>query len=290
METFLQDLRYGARMLVRSPAFTIVAVLSIALAVAANSTVFAVVNALLLRPIPGVNNERLVRVYMNHHSPFTWNELSFFRERAMTFRAGSNDPNERIRTSLVTRGFFPLLGVRMALGRSFDVNEGSAEATAPVAVLSHTFWRRRFGGDSSVIGRVVTVSGQPVTIVGVAAPNFRSSVLGWTPELLLPFASAPLLTGTALTDFGGSMYSTARLKPGVSEATASAELESIMRELARTDSVQYERTTVRLDHTRGVNAELRTPTAAASAFLMGMVALVLLIACANVANLMLGRA
>lgn len=303
METFLQDLRYGARTLLRNPAFAIVSVLSIALAVAANATVFSVVNATLLRPIPGIASDRLVRVYIDHHSPFSWRELDWFRERAksfehivterngaMSFRASAADANERIRTSLVSRGFFPGLGVPLALGRGFDVDERSAEATQPVAVLSHRFWQRRFGGDSSVIGRVVSVSGHPVTVVGVAAPAFRSSVLGWMPEMFLPFASAPLLTGTRIEDFGGGMYTTARLARGIAESAGEAQLVLLMQELARTDPARYERTTVRLDHIRGVNAELRAPAAAASVFLMGMVGLVLLMACANVANLLLGRA
>jgi len=302
-ETLLQDVRYGARMLRRSPGFTFVAVLSIALAMAANSTVFSVVNAILLRPIPGADNHGLVRVYLNHHGALSWRELSWLRgntsafqhivtERngAMAFRAASDAPNERIRTSLVTRGFFPALRVPMVLGRDFDVDEASADAARPVAVLSHGFWQRRFGGDSGVIGRVVFVSGHAATVVGVATPDFRSSVVGWAPELFLPFASAPLLTGTPLDDFGGGMYSTARLRPGVSRSAGNTELGVLMRRLAATDTARYARTTLRTDHTRGVNAELRTPAAAASVFLIGMVAVVLLVACANVANLLMGRA
>lgn len=302
MDTLLQDIRYGLRMLLRGPAFTLVAVLSIALAMAANSTVFSVVNAMLLRPIPGADNDGLVRVYLNHHGALSWRELSWFRtgssafshivtERngAMAFRAGAGDANERIRTSLVTRGFFPALRVPMALGRPFDVDETSADAARPVAVLTHGFWQRRFGGDPGVIGRTVFVGGQAVTIVGVAVPEFRSSVVGWAPEMFLPFASAPVLAGTALEEFGGGMYSTARLKDGVSRAAGDAELATLMRRLVDSDTARYGRTTIRTDHTRGVNAELRTPTAAASTFLMGMVAVVLLVACANVANLLMGR-
>ncbi|MEO7520618.1 MAG: ADOP family duplicated permease, partial [Gemmatimonas sp.] len=178
----------------------------------------------------------------------------------------------------------------LAVGQPFDGDERSAEATKPVAVLSHAFWQRRFGGDSSIAGRTVSIAGHPVTIVGVLSRDFSSSVMGWTPDVLLPLAAAPTLTGIKLEDFGGSLYATARLRRDISAQQAGAELDVLMRGLARTDSARYERATVRLDHARGVNAELRGAVAAASAFLMGMVALVLLIACANVANLLLGRA
>lgn len=301
-ETLVQDARFALRSFVRSPAFTLVAALSIAVGVAANSTVFSLVNAALLRPIPGANATRLVRVYVNHHSPFSWRDLSWFRDRAksfdglvgersgaMSFQLGANHA-ERVRTSLVTNGFFTTLGVPIALGRPFGGDERTASASLPVAVLSHQFWMRRFGGDSSIVGRTVSIAGQPATIVGVLGADFHSSVIGWTPEVLLPLAAAPALTGTKLEDFGGSLYATGRLRPGVRASEAAAELDVLMSSLARTDSARYERMSVRLDHTRGVNAEMRTPVAAASAFVMGMVALVLLIACANVANLLLGRA
>jgi predicted permease len=303
LETFLYDLRHAARGLRRSPAFTAVATISIALGVAANTTVFSAVNAVLFRAIPGTHADRLVRMYVNHHSPFDWRDLSWFRQQAtsfdyivgerygaMSFRASPSAESERIHSSYVTHGFFRALGVRMTLGRGFDVDEMSGDATQPVTVLSHSFWQRRFAGDSTIVGHTVFVSDKPLTVVGVLAPAFRSSVILWAPDVLMPFAVAPIITGRPLDDFGGSFYTTARLKLGVSRATAGNELNVLMARLARTDSARHEGMTVRLDHIRGVNAELRVGVAAASAFLTVMVAMVLLIACANVANLLLGRA
>jgi predicted permease len=303
LETFLYDLRHAARGLRRSPAFTIVATLSIALGVAANTTVFSAINAVLFRPIPGTHADRLVRMYVNHHSPFDWRDLSWFRQRAtsfdyiigeryaaMSFRASPSAESERIHASYVTRGYFPALGVTMALGRAFDVDEPSNDGTQSVAVLTHSFWQRRFAGDSAVIGRTILVSDKPLTVVGVAGPDFRSSVILWAPDVLIPFAVAPILSGQRLEEFGGSFYATARLKRGVDERTATNELRVLMTQLASSDSVRHDGMTVRLDHVRGVNAELRVGVAAGSAFLMVMVAMVLLIACANVANLLLGRA
>jgi predicted permease len=302
-ETFLYDVRHGARGLRRSPVFTFVAAISIALGVTANATVFSVVNAVLLRGIPGTHADGLQRLYMNHHSPMEWTELAWFRDRAktfqnligerygvMAFRVDAGAEPERVRSSYVTSGFFPTLGVRMALGRPFDVNEAERVGVDPVTVISHSFWQRRFAGDSNILGRRVSIADRPFTIVGVTAPEFRSSQVGWAPEVFVPFAMAQVITGQRLDEFGGSFYTTARLASGVSQTVAGNEIRALMFQLARTDSARYAGRTVRLDHTHGVNAELRGGVAAGSIFLMAMVAMVLLIACANVANLMLGRA
>jgi predicted permease len=301
VESIAYDMRHAARGLRKNLAFTFVAAVSIGLGVAANTTVFSVVNAVLLRPIPGTHAPNLARVYVNHHSPFDWRDLRWFRERAMSleylvgerygamsFRATGGGDAERIHASYVTQGFFPALGVRTVLGRTFDVDE--TRGSEAVAVLSYSFWQRRFAGDSSVIGRRVFVSGSPITIVGIAAPEFRSSVILWTPDVLIPFSLATQLTGRRLEDFGGSFYATARLRPGVTRDAAEVELRGLMAQLAATDKQRYEGMTLRFDDTRGVNAELRGGAVAASAFMMAMVAVVLLIACANVANLLLGRA
>jgi len=302
LETVVQDVRYAARGLRRSPAFLVVATISIALGIAANATMFSVVNALLLRPIPGANADRLVRVYQNHHSPFQWEELSWLRDHAvsfdyivgeryqvMSFRPATNADAERARASFVTRGFFPALGVTMATGRAFDSDDRDA-AAPPVVVISYAFWQRRFAGDSAVLGRTISVADHPVTIIGVASPAFRSSVLGWAPELFIPHSIMPLLTGQPLAEFGGSFYTTGRLHRGVDMGSGEAELRGLARQLVLTDTARYGGMTVRLDHIRGVNAEERAGFAVGSAFLMTMVGLVLLIGCANVANMLLGRA
>src|SRR5262245_39652193 len=301
LETLAYDLRHAARGLRRSPVFTVVASLSIALGVAANTTIFSIVNTVLLRPIGGAHAGPLVHVYRNHHSALEWHEIAWFRANArsfeylvgerieaVSFRETSSAEPERIRAAFVTRGFFPGLGVRTALGRSFDADEitGTAE---PAVMLSYAFWQRRCAGDSSVIGRTISLGRQPVTIAGVTARDFRSSIFGWTSDVFVPFAIEPLLTARSLDDFGGSFYMTARLARGARASDADNELRVLTAALARTDSARYDRTTFRVDNVRGINAELRQFITIASVFLMTMVAMVLLIACANVANLLLGR-
>ena len=303
LDTLRYDVRYALRGLRRSVAFTVVAVVSIALGIAANTTVFSVVNALLLRPIPGARADRLLRVYVNRHSPFEYTDLAWLRDRsksleymfgertsAMSFRASAASEDERIRTAYVTRGYFPALAPRFALGHPFDVDEARDGGRSAVVVLTNSFWQRQFAGDSSVIGRQIIIAAHPVTVVGVLAPEFRTSVLSWSPDVFIPFSLAPVLTGQKLDEFGGSFYTTARLKAGISQQQAEGELRGLMTQLARTDSVRYDGMHVQLDHVRGVNAEERVGVEAGSAFLMVMVAMVLLIACANVANLLLGRA
>jgi len=302
LETVVQDVRYAARGLRRSPAFTIVATISIALGIAANATIFSVANALLLRPIPGANADGLVRIYQNHHSPFQWDQLSWYRDhnrsfdyiigerhQSMSFRPALNADAERARGSFVTRDFFRALGVRMALGRAFDSDDRDA-AAPPVVVISYAFWQRRFAGDSTVLGRTVALADHPVTIVGIASPAFRSSVLGWTPDVFVPLSIMPVLTGQSLADFGGSFYTTGRLRRGIDMGAAEAELRGLTRQLVMTDTARYAGMTARLDHIRGVNAEDRAGFVVGSAFVMSMVGFVLLIGCANVANMLLGRA
>ncbi|HEU4631989.1 MAG TPA: ABC transporter permease [Gemmatimonadaceae bacterium] len=301
LDAFAHDVRYALRVLRRSPGFTLVAALSIALGVAANAAVFSVVNALLLRPIPGTTAPRLVRVYVNHHSPFDWRDLDWFRSRARSFEAIVGErtaamvmqvdggATERVRVGFVTSGFFDALGTRMTLGHRLGAGTGDDRDAPPAVVLSHRLWERRFGADPAIVGRTIRLAGHPVTVVGVAGPYFTSSVVGWIPDLWAPVGLTPLLGDAALEDVN-SLYTTARLRPGVTRDAAEAELRVLTARLAQTDTARYARFGVRLDHVRGVNAELRAPVAAAAGFLMVLVALVLLIACANVANLLLGRA
>jgi predicted permease len=181
-----------------------------------------------------------------------------------------------------------MLMVRPELGRLFDARD-SSEAT-PVTVISHAFWRDRLGSDSAVIGRALRVNDRPLTIIGVAPPEFASSIFLWRADLWVPPSVAPMFIGSSFDRWGGSLYTTARLADGVTLDRARATVMTLASRLMADSARAGERLSFRIEPARGIVVELRGPTVLASGFLMVVVAMVLLIACANVANLLLARA
>ena len=305
MGTLWQDIRYGVRMLWKSPGFTLVAVVALALGIGANSAIFSVVNAVLLRPLPYLEPERLVRVggtsarqpeAIGTHSPadfYDWREQSASFDSVAAYDGwspsltGAGEP-ERINAARVSASFFSVLKSEPALGRAF-LPEEEKRGQHRVVVLGHGLWQRRFGGAASVVGQQVELNGEAFTIVGVAAREFESpefTGLGAAepPELWAPFAP-----DLAQWTRGGRSVDAciARLKPGVSVGQAQAEMATIAARL----EAQYPETNknagVRLAslHEQLVGGSRR----ALLTFLVA-VGFVLLIACANVANLMLARA
>ncbi|MBV9772850.1 MAG: ABC transporter permease [Gemmatimonadetes bacterium] len=300
MDTLFQDLRYAARALRRSPGFTLAAVLTLALGIGANTTIFSAANAFLLRPVNAEHPERVVRVYRNEHSPLSYREYRYVREhntslagivgeRNATLAMNAPTGNERVYGMLVSGDYFRVLGVPAARGRTFDTPDAAAPGAYPEVVLSHRFWRRRFGGDPGVVGSTIRLNTHPYAVVGVAKQGYDGAYLGYAPDLWVPLAESRPLTGTDLAEVGGSMYVTARLKPGVSRQQAAGNLAALAAQLTRLDPSLREPVRLRVDSARGINAELRTPALAASAMLLAVVGLVLLIACANLSNLLLAR-
>lgn len=295
---FWQDLRYGLRMLVKNPGFTAVAVIALALGIGANTAIFSVVNTVLLRPLPYKDPERLVMVFEDsskHGFPrdtptaanyIDWRDQNQVFESIAAIAGGSfnltgvGDP-ERIVGYRVSASLFPLLGVSPQLGRWFTPDEDQAGANR-VVIMSHRLWQRRFGGDPSIIGKPLTLNGRSVTLVGIMPADFQFHTQ--EDELWVPIAFSKEEGQNRSSHFLDVM---ARLKPGVTLSQAQAEMSTIAARLQQ----QYPDTNtdvgsevVRLhEHVVG---DIRPSLL----ILLGAVGLVLLIACVNVANLLLARA
>jgi predicted permease len=289
-----QDVSYGLRMLRKNPAFTAITVLTLALGIGANTAMFSVVDSILLRPLPFPQADRLALVWEKppkgrQNSVSAANFLDW-REQNQAFRnlvgvtfdsfnlSGKDQP-ERVDGMRASWDIFDMLGIRPVLGRGFSADEDRAGAPH-VAVISHALWQRRYGGDQQVIGRSIIVDGKPCTVIGVMPASFR---FFFTPEMWMPLA---LDRGKATRDFH-YMIPIARLKDGVSLAQAQAEMNGIAKNIERTYPksnkgwgvfVQPMQESAVEDERQGVLV------------LFGAVGFVLLIACVNVANLLLAKA
>ena len=297
MDSFLQDLRYSLRKLVRAPAFTIVAVFTLALAIGATTAVFSLVDGVLLKSLPFRDPDRLVRVQsLNGQTPSSVSQPDFLDYRAQShtvspmaafamasanLTAAGAEPM-RVQLARVGAVWFDLLGVRPQLGRAFRDDEEKAGA-ARVAVLSQSIWRSRFGGDPKVLGTSIDIDGKPVTVVGVAPAgwNFPEQADIWSPLVFEGWEAQPDNRG------GHWLRLVGRLAPHVAVEQTGRELAKIADGLAK----QYPATNTR--YSAGVTPLLEAlvgPVRPALLALLGAVVFVLLIACANVANLMLVRA
>ncbi len=299
LEEFWQDLRYGARMLVKNPGFTLIAVITLALGIGANTAIFSVVYGVMLRPLPYHEPERLVRLWTdnaNEKNPkdgTSYPNLSDWRNQSRSFTEIANysgdlvfltagDAPEQVRIDRVSANLFPLLGVRPLFGRVFTPEE--EERRERVVVLSYGLWRRRFGGDPNIFGRTMEVNGQASQVIGVMPAEFFFSgkdTQFWEPATLTPRYDVARLGRTV-----DAWYVIGRLKPGVSVHEARAEMISIARRLSEAYPAENKGMSVTLmsalDHFTG-DFQL------ALWVLFGSVIFVMLIACVNVANLLLAR-
>jgi putative ABC transport system permease protein len=314
VQTLLQDLRYGLRMLRKSPGFTAVAVLTLALGIGANTSIFSVIDAMLLRPLPVRDPGQLVQVAQNASS-FSYPAFKRFRDENHVFSGvlavswlnqldiGIDGQTESVDAQLVSGNFFSLLGVGVAVGRTFSANEDKSPRQNPVAVISYGYWKRRFALDPSVVGKSITLNRTPFTILGVTPPEFSGIWLGYPADVYVPMMMEPAFhQDKSWLDQGDYHWIQimGRLKPGVSRAKALADLALIHRktleEVNTTDwSPEQARALLaqRLElvpASSGLTFGLRQEFSQPLSILMTMVGLVLLIACTNVANLLLGRA
>jgi predicted permease len=309
MDSWIKDLRFGFRTLIRRPIVTGVAILSIALGVGANGAVFSLVNGLLLRPPRGVEApDELVRVYQLRKS-FEWplglsvpdfrdlreataEQVSSIGGHTLDFFGLSLDgaPPRSVAGGVVLGDYFGTLGAQPSLGRLFGRAE--VDAHEPVVVLAHDFWRDQLAGDPQAIGRAVALDGQTFTIAGVAARGFVGNEALFAPDLWVPLSAVDRLRDQLEERDALSLRVTARLREGVSRALLEDRLTALSTTLAAEHPATNEGATLHAmpDADARIEAGLGGPMKLIAALLLVLVALVLLIACANVANLLLARA
>ena len=308
MEFIWQDMRYGARMLLKSPGFTVVAVLTLALGIGANTAIFSVVNFVLLRPLEYANPDQLVMVWERNtkkgwnESPTSFADFVDFRDNAKSvelvaftdtnFNLTGGDQPERVAGLRVSANLFSLLGVNPARGRWFAPGEDKPGA-GHVLILSYGLWQRSFGGNSNLVNQTVQLNGQSYTVVGVMPPTFKfppafsatttSEELISNADLWVPLTTddVPLIRNIRNLKMIG------RLKAGVAPQQAQAEINSIASRLAR----EYPDVNAGLESVViPLHEQIVGDVREALLILLGAVVLVLLIACANIANLLLSKA
>ncbi len=302
LETFLQDMRYGFRMLRKNPGFTAVAILTLALGIGANTAIFSVVYAVLLKPLPYTNPEQLFTAFQantqqgiaetgcsypnfeewraqNH----VFSELAGILGHQLTL-TGRGEPSV-VNTSVVTPELFALLDVKPLAGRIFSPQDGK-QGAAPVALVSEDLWRGRFGADPKITGTSINLDKRPFTVIGIIPAAFRTPFFSTKREVWIPLVQDPLFS-TFMPQRGSHFLAAiGRLKPGVSVAQAQAEMDAISGRLAGEFPAENNGWTIRLvPLQKEIVGDVRTELLV----LLGAVGLVLLLACANIANLLLTR-
>ena len=329
METLKQDVRYGLRMMAKNPGFTIIAIITLALGIGANTAIFTLFDQVLLRRLPVRDPQELVQLRYsgsdtgrensrgsNPGDYFSYPMYKDLRDQSSVFSGvlatfftqvglqWHNQP-ELANAELVSGNYFETLGVRPALGRLLVQSDDVTPGANPLAVLSFTAWQRRFGSDPNILNQAVLINGHPFTVIGVTQPGFHSVVVGDSPDFFVPMTMKEEITpGWNDLDVRRSRWLTifARLKPGTSTAQAEAGSNILWRALRTEEfkqitihSASFQERFINQSHLTLLNGDLgfsplreniRTPLL----ILMGMVALVMLIACANVASLLLVRA
>jgi predicted permease len=305
-DRLMQDLRYALRTLRKTPVFTTVGILSLALGIGANAAIFSIINAVLLQTLPVRNPDELVILtsfQRNRVGNFAYPDYERLRDRARSFTGvlgasfpaianiGTGDETSRAQVQMISGNYFSVLGVGMVLGRPIDAGDDNSS----VAVISHSFWQKTFGGNSNAIGKSLNINGNPAIVVGVAPPEFAGESVGQPAEIWVPFTMQQSVRPTPIelrnVRFVTWLYLMGRLKPGVSMQTAQAEMESLIasiREEFRTDKNDYLQRIV-LEPGRSGSGGLRQSFSSVLLLSMAIVAFVLLIACANLAGLLLER-
>ena len=324
LEDLAQDLRYGARILARSPGFAIVAILTLALGIGANTAMFSLLDQIVLRLLPVNQPERLVKVTMpgnNYGNSFASDRISWpmfedIRDRNAVFSdmfcrfpatvtIGYGERAAQVRAELVSGTYFPALGVGAALGRPIVPDDDKVPDSEPVVVLSYGFWRNYFNADRTIVGRTIALNGLNMTVIGVAQPGFDGLDLGYPAQMFVPIMMKTEMTphSDGLKDRRRRLAWVAaygRLKPGISAQQAQSSLQPLLhsilemevqlpdfRPFSDEDRRQFLRNQIEL--LPGSDNSLRNYMRRPLWILIGLTGAVLLLACANLANLMLAR-
>ncbi len=313
MATLLHDLRMAFRLVIKNPTFSLVVVVTLALGIGLNTAVFSAIDALFLRPLPGVRapNE-LVQSYrtwpggmqfgsnslphyldIRNRSGGVFSDVAAFNFAVLNLSAGGQPV--RIVGQAVSANFFSTLGVGAARGRTFVPAEDTGRRAHPVVVLSHAGWKTAFGADPDVVGKTLVLNGETYTVVGVTPEGFRGTMPIISPTLWAPLVQVDHLEpGSNRWENRGNNGSQviARLKPGVTIAQASDRMKSLVGELRELYPNDYQRSGINLvlQSEAGIHPMFKSAQVGLSTVIMAVVVLLLLIACVNVANLMLARA
>ena len=319
-----QDLRYAFRTFVQNPAFAAVAILSLALGIGANTAIFSVVDAVLLKWLPVSSPQELVILARNPKQPsvgFNYPDYEYIRDHNQAFSGvlvyggggngfsltvpgeGAHGASQLVPSILVSGNYFDVLGVKPAIGRLFTPDDNKTPGAHPVAILGYDFWKTRFSSDPKILGRKITVNGAPFSVIGVTRQGFTGAQIGTTPALYLPIMMLQQVNANA-RNWNSRHYwwltPIARLKPGVNMQQATAEADVLFKQIDQNDPER--RPTPTYDKEREIRnrpvllpgsggySNLRNRFSKPLIVLLVVVGLVLLIACANVANLLLARA
>ena len=313
IEGFFRDVTTAWRMLRKTPGFTWAAILTLALGIGANVAIFSIVNAVLLRPLPARDPGQIVVLAYEQRggrleSYFSYPNVRDVRSQTQAVFSGtaiywtsfdglgSNGHSERVLTAYISGNFFPLLGLRPALGRLIEPSEGGVYSAHPVIVLSYAFWKLRFAGDRGIVGRRISLDGHPVTVIGVGPKGFHGVYPFVETQAYLPlsmmlvenFGSRSMLEDRS----GGPFQIWARLRPGVSVAQAQAALNVVAARLASEhpkSDAQFSLSAIPQTLARPFPMQ-PNPVPAVAALFLALAAMVLVLACVNVANLLLVRA
>ena len=309
METLLHDVRYGSRQLVKHPVFTILAVVSLALGIGANTAIFSLVNTVLLRPLPVKEPSQLIEVYgsLNNGADFTLQSYVNYKDyrdrndvfsglfvyRIVVSSLSHNGSNERVWGYLASGNYFDVLGVKPILGRSFLPEEDQTPGSRPVVVLSYTCWQKRFAADPAIVGRTILLNNHTFTVIGVAPKGFIGTEVAYAPEYWAPMMMAKVIEpGSRWLDSRDSnnLFMIGRMKPGVTPAQVKASLDAITLQLGKEYPAENEGRGITLSRPGLFIPSIRDASITFAGVLMVIVGLVLLLACVNLANLQLARA